>query len=218
MIEHVVRRAEASGLDAVRVLTDDERIVAAVRGFGGSVELTPDDCASGMDRIAWAADDWDAGAVINIQGDEPLIDPRAIAMIADRLRNTDDAMVTLASEADEEDAGNPNVVKVVCDLDGNALYFSRAPIPFERQREAPRLRHIGIYGYRRDTLLQLAGLPRTPLERSEELEQLRALENGIPIRVLRSRAAAPGVDAPEDIQRVEDYLDAHPEALGPQEE
>lgn len=218
MIEHVVRRAEASGLDAVRVLTDDERIAAAVREFGGSVELTPDDCASGMDRIAWAADDWDAGAVINIQGDEPLIDPRAIARVADRLRNSEDPMVTLASESAEEDVSNPNVVKVVCDLDGRALYFSRAPIPFERHAGAPRLRHIGIYGYRRKTLLELARMPQTPLERSEGLEQLRALEHGIPIRVLTHRAAAPGVDSPEDIERVEDYLDAHPEALGPQEE
>lgn len=212
MIEHVYRRAVEAGLDSVVVLTDDERIASAVSAFGGSVKMTPADCATGTDRIAWAAQEWDCAAVVNIQGDEPLIDPRAIARVAERLLQSNDPIVTLASEGTRADADDPNVVKVVCDVEGNALYFSRAPVPYERNPPAPTLRHIGIYGYRRTTLIQLAALPETDLERVEGLEQLRALANGIRIRVLLHDSARPGVDTPEDLQRVENYLDANPDA------
>lgn len=212
MIEHVYRRAVEAGLDPVVVLTDDERIASAVSAFGGSVKMTPADCATGTDRIAWAAQEWDCAAVVNIQGDEPLIDPRAITRVAERLLQSNDPIVTLASEGTRADADDPNVVKVVCDVEGNALYFSRAPVPYERNPPAPTLRHIGIYGYRRTTLIQLAALPETDLERVEGLEQLRALANGIRIRVLLHDSARPGVDTPEDLQRVENYLDANPDA------
>lgn len=209
MIEHVYARvAQARGLDRVVVLTDDERIARAVEGFGGNWEMTPADCASGTDRIAWAARQWDAASVINIQGDEPLIDPEAISRIAWHLaENPGDPVVTLAAEAQDDELGNPNAVKVVLSLAGYALYFSRSPLPYPRQEGGARpLKHLGIYGYQRAALLRLAELAPTPLERSESLEQLRALEHGIPIRVLRAERSSPGVDTREDLERVERLL------------
>lgn len=209
MIEHVYTRvARARGLSRVVVLTDDERIARAVEGFGGEVEMTPADCASGTDRIAWAARRWEAAAVINVQGDEPLIDPEEISRIAEHLAaHPEDPVVTLATPAAPEEMGNPNAVKVVLAQDGAALYFSRAPIPYPRQEGgfAP-LKHLGIYGYQRDALLRLAALPPSPLERSESLEQLRALENGMGIRVLIVDRASIGVDTAEDLERVERIL------------
>jgi len=205
MVEHVYRRAAAArGIDRVVVLTDDERIAAAVRAFGGEVLLTPAECASGTDRIAWAARDWEAGIVVNVQGDEPLVDPRGIERLVAHLATTPgDEMATLAAEAAASDLGEPSVVKVVVDRLGFALYFSRAPIPFPRQAEgAAALRHVGLYGYRRDALLRLAALPPSPLERRESLEQLRALEHGIRIRVLAGALPSPAVDTPEDAARV----------------
>jgi len=209
MIEHVYRRAaQAAGLERVVVLTDDERIASAVAGFGGQCEMTPADCASGTDRIAWAARRWAAPAVINIQGDEPLIDPDAISAVAAHLAaHPDDPIVTLASAAEPGDLEDPNAVKVVLDRRGYALYFSRSAIPHPRQGGgfAP-LKHLGIYGYQREALLRLAALEPTPLERSEALEQLRALENGIPIRVLPARQTSWGVDTEADAARVERIL------------
>lgn len=209
MIEHVYTRvARARGLDRVVVLTDDERIARAVESFGGEAEMTPADCASGTDRIAWAARRWDASAVINIQGDEPLIDPEEISRIAEHLAaHRQDPVVTLATPAAPEEMGNPNAVKVVLARDGAALYFSRAPIPYPRNEGgfAP-LKHLGIYGYQREALLRLAALPPSPLERSESLEQLRALENGMGIRVLIVDRASIGVDTAEDLERVERIL------------
>ncbi|MCB1035507.1 MAG: 3-deoxy-manno-octulosonate cytidylyltransferase [Acidobacteria bacterium] len=205
MIEHVYRRAqEVEGLDRVVVLTDDERILGAVETFGGLAQMTPADCASGTDRIAWAAKDWQAAAVVNIQGDEPLVDPVGVGRLARHLRRfPDDPMVTLAAPAREEELSEPAAVKVVLDCRGYALYFSRAAIPYPRTPGVARpLKHIGIYGYQRRTLLHLAGLQPTPLERAEGLEQLRALENGVPIRVLEVERSSPGVDTPEDLERV----------------
>lgn len=216
MIEHVyARAAQARGLDRVVVLTDDERIARAVEAFGGHCEMTPADCASGTDRIAWAARAGgrlaDAAAVVNIQGDEPLIDPEAVSRIALHLRDhPGDPVVTLAAAAQPDEMDNPNAVKVVLNLAGYALYFSRSAIPYPRQ--APEdagcqpLKHLGIYGYQRAALLRLAELPPTPLERSESLEQLRALENGIAIRVLLAERGSPGVDTREDLERVERLL------------
>jgi 3-deoxy-manno-octulosonate cytidylyltransferase (CMP-KDO synthetase) len=209
MIEHVYERvARARGLDRVVVLTDDERIARAVEAFGGVWEMTPEDCASGTDRIAFAARRWDAAAVVNVQGDEPLIDPEGISALAQHLAaHPGDPLVTLAADARPEELDNPNAVKVVLSLAGYALYFSRSRIPYPRQEGGfPPLKHLGIYGYQRDALLRLAGLTPTPLERSESLEQLRALENGIPIRVLRVERGSPGVDTREDLERVERLL------------
>jgi 3-deoxy-manno-octulosonate cytidylyltransferase (CMP-KDO synthetase) len=211
MIEHVYTRvASARGLDRVVVLTDDERIARAVEAFGGEWEMTPTDCASGTDRIAWAARRWSARAVINIQGDEPLIDPEGVSRIAAHLAAApEDPVVTLATPASPEEMENPNAVKVVLTRDGSALYFSRAPIPYPRQHGgfAP-LKHLGLYGYQREALMRLAALAPTPLERSESLEQLRALENGIPIRVLVVDRGSFGVDTAEDLERVETLLQA----------
>ena len=218
MIEHVYTRvAQARGLDRVVVLTDDERIARAVEEFGGEWEMTPADCASGTDRIAWAARRWGSRAVINIQGDEPLIDPEAVSRVAGHLAAVpDDPVVTLATPATREEMENPNAVKVVLTRDGSALYFSRAPIPYPRQPRqeegfAP-LKHLGLYGYQQEALLRLAGLAPTPLERSESLEQLRALENGIPIRVLVVDRGSFGVDTAEDLERVETILQASSKA------
>ncbi len=209
MIEHVYRRClQAPSLSRVVVLTDDERIAEVVAGFGGDCEMTPAECASGTDRIAYAARHWDAAAVVNIQGDEPLIDPAVVEKLAQHLKqHPKESMVTLASAIDDQDFNDPNVVKVVRDRRGYALYFSRAPIPHPRRQDAAkRLQHIGIYGYRKDTLLELARLEPSPLETSESLEQLRALENGIAIRVLEVARSEPGIDTPEDLARAEALL------------
>lgn len=209
MIAHVYERAAAArGLDSVVVLTDDERIVAAVESFGGRAEMTPEECKSGTDRIAWAARRWNARAVINIQGDEPLMDPEGISRVAAHLATSPgDAIVTLAADALDGDLENPNTVKVVLDRRGYALYFSRAAIPYPRLAGvAPVLRHLGIYGYQAEALQRLSQLEPTPLERSESLEQLRALENGIAIRVLTGARPSQGVDTAEDVERVEDIL------------
>lgn len=212
MVEHVYRRAAAArGIARVVVLTDDERIAAAVRAFGGEVEITPADCASGTDRIAWAARAWPEPIVVNVQGDEPLVDPGGIERLAAHLAAVpEDGMVTLAAAAGGDDLSEPSVVKIVVDRQGYALYFSRAPIPFPRNAEgAPVRRHLGLYGYRRETLLRLASLPPSPLERRESLEQLRALENGIRIRVLDGAVPSPAVDTPEDAARVARLVAGH---------
>lgn len=211
MIEHVYRRVQkARSLTRVVVLTDDERIAKAVDSFGGGWEMTPPDCVSGTDRIAWAARAWSGVAgIVNIQGDEPLIDPAVVEAVADHLRSSpEDPVVTLAALADEAILHDPNTVKVVMDRRGYALYFSRASIPYPR-RQAPRpvFQHLGIYGYQRAALEQLAAFEPTPLELSESLEQLRALENGMPIRVLTVASAAPGVDTREDLERVAALLE-----------
>jgi 3-deoxy-manno-octulosonate cytidylyltransferase (CMP-KDO synthetase) len=191
------------------VLTDDARIEKVVLDFGGEVLMTPESCASGTDRIAWAARTWNAPSIINIQGDEPLIDPVGIEKLARHLaENPEEPMATLAAPLRDFDLENPNVVKVVLDRRGYSLYFSRAAIPYPRRPgEAPGWQHLGIYGYRHDVLQRLAGLEPTPLEKSESLEQLRALENGISIRVLTlDEFAHPGVDTPEDLARVDAFL------------
>ena len=215
MIQHVYERArEAPGLDRVVVLTDDERIRAAVEAFGGACEMTPEDCASGTDRIAWAARTWEDGrwngaAVVNIQGDEPLIDPSAVGRLATHLRrHPEDPVVTLAAPATEEETADPHCVKVVLDRRGYALYFSRAAIPYPHsQGAAAPWKHLGIYGYQRAALLKLASLEPTPLERCEGLEQLRALENGVEIRVLAVERSSPGVDTAEDLAQVRQMLE-----------
>jgi 3-deoxy-manno-octulosonate cytidylyltransferase (CMP-KDO synthetase) len=206
LIEHVYRRVSGvGGLDGVVVLTDDARIVEAVERFGGRCELTPADCASGTDRVAWAARRWGAAAVINVQGDEPLIDPAELAALARHLiEHPEDPMVTLATECPEDLVDDPNAVKVVTSRAGYALYFSRATIPHPRHRGVVRpLLHVGVYGYQRTALLELAALPPSPLERTESLEQLRALENGYAIRVLPSAKPSIGVDTAADLERVE---------------
>jgi len=208
LLQHVVERAgQARTLSEVIVATDDVRIADSVRGFGGKVQMTSPAHPSGTDRIAEVARDVGCDLVVNIQGDEPLIDPADIdAAVAPLLADRRIPMGTLACPLDLEQAGDPNAVKVVVGMDGFALYFSRAPIPYLRDGHgggaSPYLLHIGLYVYRREILLRLAGLRPTPLEERERLEQLRALEHGIRIRVVGTDKPSLGVDTPEDLERV----------------
>ena len=215
LIQHVVERCrEASTLDEVVVATDDERIAGVVRGFC-KVEMTRSDHPSGTDRIAEVASRLDCDAVVNVQGDEPLIAPEIINAVAEALEKSE--MTTAASLVNNiSDYSDPNVVKVVVSAEGRALYFSRRTVPFmrdlaekspEKQLGAfPFLKHLGIYGYCCDTLKRLVGFNPSSLEKAERLEQLRALENGIEIAVCKVNYEAIGVDVPADVQRVEALL------------
>jgi 3-deoxy-manno-octulosonate cytidylyltransferase (CMP-KDO synthetase) len=217
LVQHVVERCRgARALAEVIVATDDARIADAVRPFC-RVEMTRPDHPSGTDRIAEVAGRVACDAVVNIQGDEPLLDPAVIDAVAAALADAE--MTTAAAPVhDPAELDNPNVVKVVLNAAGRALYFSRHPIPYlrdlagraagERARAFPYLKHLGLYGYRRDTLLRLVRWPVSPLEAAEKLEQLRALEHGLAIAVVRVAAASPGVDTPEDAARVERLLRA----------
>jgi len=215
LIQHVVEQCKkAKSLSEVIVATDDTRIWEVVQNFC-RVEMTRDDHPSGSDRIAEVAARCDCDAVVNIQGDEPLIDPAVIDAVATALANNEmsTAATPIKSPADYD---NPNVVKVVVNAARRALYFSRRTIPFLRDaanRSAaeqlaafPFLKHLGIYGYRRETLLRLVKFPVSPLEAAEKLEQLRALENGIQIAVVKVDYDSVGVDTPEDVARVERLL------------
>jgi 3-deoxy-manno-octulosonate cytidylyltransferase (CMP-KDO synthetase) len=213
MVEHVyARSAQARRLDALLVATDDERVVRVVEEFGGVAVMTRGDHATGTDRLAEVAAELQSELIVNIQGDEPLIAPEAIdAMVAPLLDRADDVMATLRRRIeDEADLTNPAVVKLVIDLDGYALCFSRAPIPFVRPGHPapPGWRHMGLYAYRREFLLRLAGLPQTPLERAEGLEQLRALEHGFRIKTVETTVDTIGVDTPEDLERVRQLVAA----------
>lgn len=216
MIEHVYRRTcEAQTVDRVIVATDDQRIFAAVQAFGGEVMLTRDDHPSGTDRLAEVAAAIEGDLIVNVQGDEPLISPQMIDQaVRPLLEDVGLQMGTLCSRIDSvDDYLNPNVVKVVCDQQHRALYFSRAPIPHSRDIPASELptrvaelgamRHIGLYVYRREFLLQYPQLPQTRLEMLESLEQLRAMENGVQIYVATTELDCHGVDTPEDLRRVE---------------
>jgi 3-deoxy-manno-octulosonate cytidylyltransferase (CMP-KDO synthetase) len=210
LVQHVYERAcQARGVDQVVVATDDPRIASAVEGFGGRVEMTRRDHASGGDRVAEVARRLDADCVVNLQGDEPLIEPSSIETLIRVLAESDADMATLAAPLQSvEQWRNANCVKVVCDGAGQALYFSRSPIPFVRDGQPdftlrpPRfLQHLGIYAYRRRFLLTLADLPPHPLEQLEKLEQLRVLAHGRRIQVGVVDHSTPGVDTYDDYQR-----------------
>lgn len=217
LIRHVWERSRtARGISRIIVATDDDRIAETAVGFGAEVVMTSADHPSGTDRIAEAASGLDGIThLVNVQGDEPLIEPDLIEQLAEAmLRAPGIAMITAATPfADIREADDPNCVKVVVGRTGDALYFSRSRIPFHRDAHDPAsavepLLHLGIYGYRRDILDQLVTLPPSPLEQCEKLEQLRALENGIPIRVVRTSHRGIGVDTPADVERVERILAA----------
>ena len=206
MIVRVYERATgAQRVHEVVVATDDERIRAAVEEHGGNAVMTRADHATGTDRLAEvAAQRPDCDLIINVQGDEPLIDPAVIdALVAPFEHDTELMMATAKTEiTDAAEMENPNNVKVVADRTGNALYFSRARIPYARNAGAKVYKHIGIYAYRRDFLLAYAKMAQTVLECSESLEQLRALENGYRIRVVETDAVFIGVDTEEDLAAV----------------
>ena len=206
MIVRVYERAiRAQRVHEVVVATDDERIRAAVEEHGGHAVMTRADHATGTDRLAEvAAQRPDCDLIINVQGDEPLIDPAVIdALVAPFEHDAELMMATAKTEiTDAAEMENPNNVKVVADHTGNALYFSRARIPYARNAGAKVYKHIGIYAYRRDFLLAYAKMAQTELECSESLEQLRALENGYRIRVVETDAVFIGVDTEEDLAAV----------------
>jgi 3-deoxy-manno-octulosonate cytidylyltransferase (CMP-KDO synthetase) len=213
MIEHVYRRASAArSVGAVIVATDDERICRAVEAFGGQARMTSPLHVTGTDRVAEVAASLDCELVVNLQGDEPLIEPAMIdEAVAPLVAQPDLVVSTLCRRLDDPSlAASPHVTKVVLDREGFALYFSRAAIPFARDvaSAAPSYQHVGLYVYRRAFLLALARLAPTPLERTESLEQLRVLEHGVRIKVVETRHQSIGVDTPEDLDRVRRILDA----------
>ena len=205
MVQHVYERALAvPGVDTVVIATDDQRVVDAVRGFGGRCVMTSPDHPSGTDRLAEVMQTVDADIYINLQGDEPLVRPADIALLADGMRADSAVQVgTLCHAIDAQEARNPNTVKVVLAANGDALYFSRAAIPFARD-DAPAsyLKHVGVYAYRREVLAAYSALPAAMLEQAEKLEQLRLLAAGLRIRAFQVAPSGPGVDTPECLARV----------------
>jgi 3-deoxy-manno-octulosonate cytidylyltransferase (CMP-KDO synthetase) len=211
LIEHVYRRASAAtSIDALVVATDDERIARTVEGFGGVACMTSPEHVSGTDRLAEIAAAVPCGLFVNVQGDEPLLDPSLIDAAVEPLRTNPGIVMATAARPLTSDAemSNPNMVKVVRDHDGFALYFSRASIPHGRDALSTGIArvHIGLYVYRRDTLLRLASLMPGPLEQAEALEQLRALEHGIRINVVDTAYESCEVNTPEDVERVKELL------------
>ena len=210
MIQHVYERsAQATIPQQVVVATDDEKVFQAVQQFGGKVVMTSSEHQTGTDRLAEVASKYaEVDVIINVQGDEPLIDPKVIDELAQEfLNDTALQMASVMSIMDTEDYQNPNAVKVVTDLNNNALYFSRSLLPYPRVAgKANVYEHIGIYAYKKDFLLKFAKLEPTPLEQSESLEQLRALENGYKIKMIKTKSKFIGVDSIEDLQTVNELL------------
>lgn len=212
MIQRVYEQAQKARLvQEVVVATDDQRVYNAVQAFGGQVIMTSDQHQSGTDRLAEVARaQQDIDIIVNVQGDEPVIPPEAIDMAIQPLVDDPEiCMGTLVRKcANPEDLKNPNIVKAVLDKNSYALYFSRSLIPYKRNNAGiDYYLHIGLYVYRKETLLQLSQLEPAPIERTESLEQLRALYNGIRIKAVVADYAPIGVDTPEDIQKVEKYLE-----------
>jgi len=213
MIQRVYERARmAHRVDRVIVATDDERIVKAVEKFGGEARMTRPDHRTGTERVAEVAAHVEGGVFVNVQGDEPLLDPVAVdTAVAALLEEPVASIATVATPIKTPaDIMDPNVVKTVLDFDGNALYFSRAPIPWVRDTaskvQVRHLKHLGLYVFQRDALLEFPTLPQGDLERVEQLEQLRWMENGWKIRVAEVEHDAVSVDVPEDVARVEKLL------------
>ena len=217
MIQRVYEQAvKAKKLDQVIVATDHEKIFNTVKRFGGNVEMTSESAVNGTERIAEVAAKFDCSLVVNIQGDEPLIDPNVIDQLVGLMEKNPEVPVgTLVNRIENvEDLRNPNIVKVVIDKQWNALYFSRSVIPYYRNDsdkaqwliKCDYYQHVGIYIYRRDFLLKLVNLSQTSLEKAEQLEQLRILENGYKIKVGLTDKRSIGVDVPDDVQRIEKFL------------
>ena len=215
MIQHVYERVcRATRVDSVIVATDDERIVREVESFGGKAWMTSPGHVSGTDRVAEVALQQEADVIVNVQGDEPLIDPSCVDATIEPFDKDPELMISTLCHpiTSEDDFYSPNIVKVVTDRKGNALYFSRSPIPFPRH---PNLslkssfifkRHIGLYAYRKSFLEQLHKLEPSSLEKAEALEQLRFLENGYRIRVIDTDYQPLAVDTPDDLERISGFL------------
>ena len=213
MVQHVYERAKrAQTVHRVLVATDDQRIIDAVTAFGGEAQMTRADHRTGTERIAEVAVHEDGDVFVNVQGDEPLIDPVAIDTAVGALLEEPQAQISTVATAIRHagDIMDPNVVKTVLDFDGNALYFSRAPIPWIRDTQqklhVKYWKHLGLYVFQREALLEFPTLPQGELEKIEQLEQLRWLENGWKIRVAEVAHDAVSVDVPEDVARVEKLM------------
>lgn len=209
VIQHVYERCMATAsLDLVLVATDDQRIVDAVEAFGGQAVLTSPHHPNGTSRVAEVAETLDCSLVINIQGDEPFIDPAMIDLLVRRLDEGDESCATVAVALTEDEVSDANVVKVVTDLKGRALYFSRSAIPFARNGSPECLHHLGLYGYRKDFLLTYRHLPSTPLSETESLEQLRVLEHGYSMAVVVAQERFPtiGIDVAADLERAKELM------------
>lgn len=204
-----LRALESTRLDRILVATDDERIFRSVRSWDGNAVMTSDRHRSGTERVAEVAQRIEADVFINLQCDEPALPPTTIDRVCACFDEGPEVQVGTACVPlhDPEEALDPNVVKVVTDSKGRALYFSRAPIPYAREGEAPFFKHLGIYGYRRRLLLNLSRLRRSPLEEIEKLEQLRFLENRIPIRVASVEEDSVGIDTRDDLERVRPFFE-----------
>lgn len=217
MIQRVYEQAKkVTELDEVYVATDDARIADAVRNFAGHAILTSPDHQSGTDRCSEVLKKLNkqVDVVINIQGDEPFIDPAQIALVASCFNDASVNIASLIKKLDKEsEVQNPNTVKAVINSLGNALYFSRSPIPYRRNPEAhiTYYKHIGIYGYRAQTLLDLTRLPQGAIEKAESLEQLRWLENGYDIRLKETKMETISIDTPDDLMKAEAYVKANKE-------
>ncbi len=212
MIQWVYERAQAASLlDEVMVATPDEQIFDAVEAFGGKAVMTSAAHRSGTDRLAEVARTLETDVIVNIQGDEPLLDPKAIDLLTQTMIESPDVPMgsMMCPISDEHEENDPAVVKVVTDRNGLALYFSRSRIPYPRHAEAAQAcKHIGIYAYRRDFLIAYSEMEPTPLEQAESLEQLRALENGFRIKMVQTDFSPTSVDTPEDLERVRRILGA----------
>ncbi len=219
MIQHVWERCQAcSSIDKTIIATDDERIASAARAFGAEVTITREDHTTGTDRIAEVIEKHpEIDAVVNVQGDEPLIDPSLIDELANLLRDHPDlqmataaTFIDITSEEGKQHLHDPNVVKVVRNRAGDAMYFSRSPIPFVRDAVheglVQPLRHKGIYAYSRQFLLEFVAWPPSAIEQSEQLEQLRALDQGVRIRVITTSDDSPGIDTPEQADAIESLI------------
>lgn len=210
MIEWVYKRTKLSNLDEVVVATDDERIYKEVERFGGKAILTSKEHENGTSRIAEVCTKYeDYDVIVNVQGDEPLIEPEMINSIINSFKEDDTiSMSTLKYKIDTmEEIENPNYVKVITDKKGYALYFSRSVIPYPRKLDIQNYyKHVGIYGYKRDFVVEYAKMEPTPLELSESLEQLRALENGYRIKVMETPYKIIGVDTQEELEKVKEYI------------
>jgi 3-deoxy-manno-octulosonate cytidylyltransferase (CMP-KDO synthetase) len=210
MIVRVVRQAQkAKRLSEVWVATDDKRIAQVVEGCGAIAVMTPASLKSGTDRIAYAVKGKKVDIVVNIQGDEPVMAPQAVDAAVEVLENDPQVLMStvVIPMKNKQEWLNPNVVKAVLAKNGDVLYFSRAPIPFPREGGTPvSYQHMGIYGYRSAWLQQMAKLKPTPLELTEKLEQLRAMENGVVIRAAIRKVESIAVDVPADVKKVESYL------------
>ncbi len=210
LIQYAYEIAKRSSADRVIIATDDHRVLEVALNLGAEAVLTSRDHPSGTDRVAEVVKEMDVRYVVNLQCDEPLLPPHYIDLLFSALEEKGVDMATLVSPLEPEELTDPNVVKVVMDREGFALYFSRAPIPFSRDKKGVRRglywRHVGIYGYKKEALLWLTALPPSPLEEEERLEQLRALENGMRILLIPCEHKSPSVDTEEDLKKLEAFL------------